>query len=154
MVSGLTGLDHVGVTVRNLDRSLAFYEQIMGILPECTLESTGPDMARGVGIPNAAARIAMLKVGSTRIELLEYTHPRGKDLDGHNNDVGSPHVCFQVTDIAMAYSELRAKGARFTSAPLRINGGPLDGCSWCYFVDPDGVTLEFFERPDSGVPAA
>jgi catechol 2,3-dioxygenase-like lactoylglutathione lyase family enzyme len=152
MVSGLNGLDHVGVTVRSLERSLGFYERILGITPECIFESAGPDMARGVGIPDAAARIAMLQVGNTRIELLEYTNPRGRDFDGHNNDVGSPHVCLQVTDIWVAYKELAEKGATFTSPPSRITGGPLDGCSWCYFEDPDGVTLELFERPGFVTP--
>lgn len=149
MVAGLNGLDHVGVTVRDLEASLAFYERVLGILPECIFESAGPDMARGVGVPDADARIAMLHVGNTRIELLEYRNPRGRDFDGHNNDVGSPHVCLQVADIAAAYLELVEKGALFTSPPARIVGGPLDGCSWCYFVDPDGVTLELFERPGS-----
>jgi catechol 2,3-dioxygenase-like lactoylglutathione lyase family enzyme len=146
MVAGLKGLDHVGVSVRSLELSLQFYERVLGITPECIFEASGPDLANGVGVPGAHLRAAMLRVGSTRIELLEYRNPRGKPFRIHNNDVGSPHICLQVADITVAWEELSAKGAKFSSRPLQIYEGPLAGCSWCYFVDPDGVTLELFER--------
>jgi catechol 2,3-dioxygenase-like lactoylglutathione lyase family enzyme len=149
MSIGLNGLDHVGVSVRSLDRSLEFYERVLGITPECLFDAGGPSLANGVAVPRAEARIAMLNVGNTRIELLEYVEPRGRSFDGQNNDVGSPHICLEVKDIASAYEELLAKGATFNSPPSHIDDGPLAGCSWCYFVDPDGVSLEIFERPGS-----
>lgn len=51
----------------------------------------------------------------------------------------------QVPDLQMVHHDLVAKGVVFLAPPLLITAGPLEGCSFVYFKDPNGVTLELFQ---------
>ena len=68
--------------------------------------------------------------------------------DRQNNDVGAVHIAFEVDDIEDAYRKLRDRGVKFNSSLVWIEHGPLAGCAFCYFSDPDNVQLELFQlRP-------
>jgi catechol 2,3-dioxygenase-like lactoylglutathione lyase family enzyme len=140
-------LHHVGIPVSNLERSLAFYKDVFGVDPEFVADGSGDELSSALGVSDAVLSFAFLGVGPTILELLEYENPRGKAYDRGNCDVGATHVAFQVSDIRAAYEELVVRGISFNSPPLQIDGGPLAGCSFVYFTDPDGVQLELFEEP-------
>lgn len=142
-----TQLHHVGIPVSNLERSLAFYKHVFGVDPEFIADGSGDELSTALGVPDAVLSFAFLRIGLTILELLEYENPRGKAHDRRNCDVGATHVAFQVPDIRTAYQELAARGISFNSPPFRIDSGPLAGCSFAYFADPDGVQLELFEEP-------
>ena len=143
------GLYHVGLTVSDLDRSLDWYKRVLGLEAEFVAEGAGAELSKAVGVEGAAIRFAMIPLGNAYVELLEYTSPKGKPFDRMNSDVGSAHVCFEVPDILNAYTHLMQKGAAFFSEPFPIIGGPLDGCSFAYFQDPDGLCLEILQRPST-----
>jgi catechol 2,3-dioxygenase-like lactoylglutathione lyase family enzyme len=147
-MSSFGDLHHVGITVRDLDASLSWYEKIFGVQPEFIADGSGPDLSRAVGVPDAKLRFAMLRFGSSVVELLCYDNERQESFDRSNADVGSAHVCIHVPDLQSAYEDLRGKGIEFLAPPLLIEDGPLEGCSFVYFTDPDGVTLELFQTPD------
>jgi catechol 2,3-dioxygenase-like lactoylglutathione lyase family enzyme len=63
---------------------------------------------------------------------------------------GSPHLCFVTDDIQAACEELRGKGVRFKSAPVRIRSGPNAGGYDAYFLDPDDINLELSQPASSG----
>ncbi|MFG1818994.1 VOC family protein [Kribbella sp. NPDC049174] len=138
-------MHHVGITVRDMEESLAWYEQMFGLTPEFIAEGSGPELSRGVGVPGAKLRFAFLRFGSCVVELLHYDNEREETFDRSNADVGSAHVCIDVPDIHRSYEDLRAKGAEFLAPPLHIEDGPLEGCWFVYFKDPNGVTLELFQ---------
>jgi catechol 2,3-dioxygenase-like lactoylglutathione lyase family enzyme len=140
------GLYHVGLTVSDLDRSLDWYRRILGLEAEFVADGSGPELSRAVGVHDATIRFAMIPLGNAYLELLEYTSPKGKAFDRTNADIGASHVCFEVPDMHSAYSALKKKGAAFLSDPFPIIGGPLDGCSFAYFRDPDGLCLEILQR--------
>jgi catechol 2,3-dioxygenase-like lactoylglutathione lyase family enzyme len=142
---GATQVQHVGVSVANLERSLAFYKEILDIEPEFVTDGSGPDVSRAVGVPEALLSFAFLRLGPTILELLEYKNPRGKPYDRRNCDIGAVHIALEVPNIDAAYERLLAHGVEFNSPPLRINEGPLTGSAFAYFPDPDGVQLEIFE---------
>ena len=133
---------HVGITVRNLEESLQWYERIFDVKPEFIAEGTGPDLARAVGVPDVNLRFAFLRFGSCVLELLHYDNDRQETFDRSNADVGSAHVCIEVPDLQKAYADLQAKGIEFLAPPLHIDDGPLAGGAFVYFKDPNGVTLE------------
>jgi catechol 2,3-dioxygenase-like lactoylglutathione lyase family enzyme len=135
-------LHHVGITVRDMDESLQWYERIFGVTPEFIAHGSGDDTARAVGVPNCNLRFAFLRFGSCVVELLHYDNEREDTFDRSNADVGSAHVCIEVPDLQKAYDDLRAKGVEFFAPPLHIDDGPLAGGSFVYFKDPNGVTLE------------
>jgi catechol 2,3-dioxygenase-like lactoylglutathione lyase family enzyme len=143
----LSGVHHIGVPVKNLQRTLDFYRDTFGLEPEMRFEESGPEVSDVVAVPDAHLDVAFLKVGNDYIEFLEYLNPKGRDYDRKNCDVGATHICFQVADIARVYKELSAKGIEFTAPPAFTPVGPLTGWTFAYFYDPDGVTVELAEGP-------
>lgn len=139
-------MHHVGITVRDLEASLLWYEQTFGVRREFVAHGSGPELSTAVGVPDADLSFAFLRFGSCVIELLCYDNPRTEDNERSNADVGSTHVCIDVPDLQVAYESLLSKGIEFLAPPLHIEDGPLEGCSFVYFRDPDGVTLELFEK--------
>lgn len=148
-MSSFGDMHHVGITVRDLEASLAWYEQTFGLKPEFIAHGFGPELSRAVGVPDANLRFAFLRFGSCVVELLCYDNEREDNLGRSNADVGSAHVCIDVPDLQAAYEDLLAKGVEFLAPPLRIADGPLQGCSFVYFKDPNGVTLELFQSAGS-----
>jgi catechol 2,3-dioxygenase-like lactoylglutathione lyase family enzyme len=141
------GIHHLGLTVRDIERSVRWYSSMFGLGAGETTRASGPDLARGVQVPGAQLAFVMLDVGNTTIEFLQYSEPEGADFALGNNDVGATHVCFEVSDIDAAYADLRQKGAVFNGPPVTIESGPSQGARWAYLRDPDGIQLEIWQYP-------
>lgn len=145
-MSAFGDLHHVGITVGDLEASLQWYERTFGITREFVAQGSGPELSTAVGVPDADLSFAFLRFGSSVVELLCYNNERDDTFNRSNADVGSTHVCIDVPDLQASYDDLRAKGIEFLAPPLLITEGPLQGCSWVYFKDPNGVTLELMQR--------
>lgn len=148
----ITGIHHVGIPVSNLQRSIAFYRDVLGGELVFTADAAGPEVATMMDVPEAEVRLAMLRFGTTMIELLEYTHPRGTPYDRRNADVGASHAAFAVGDIAATMRQLEAQGVRFNAAPISVQQGPMAGYAFVYFADPDGIPLELVSAPAAAQP--
>jgi catechol 2,3-dioxygenase-like lactoylglutathione lyase family enzyme len=146
MPGAIGRVHHVGLTVKDLDKSLEWYRQMFGVEPVFVTYAEGEQLSAAVGVPDAKLSFAFLRFGETDVELLSYNNDRDETFGRRNCDVGSPHLCILVDDINTSYRDLKAKGVEFFAEPLHIEGGPLDGCSFVYFRDPDGITLELFEE--------
>jgi catechol 2,3-dioxygenase-like lactoylglutathione lyase family enzyme len=131
--------NHTSFTVSNLDRSLEFYQNVIGMDFERRFEVQGPGVSTIVGFPDAHLKIAFVSLGPFRLELIEYASPPGALVDMATNNVGSAHIAFSTADVDRAYEELKAKGVRFKGAPTRTRP---DRPRVAYFLDPDGYTLE------------
>ena len=151
-MTALGDMHHVGITVRDLEESLQWYERIFDVKREFVAHGSGPELAQAVGVPDVDLSFAFLRFGSCVVELLCYDNERQESFDRSNADVGSAHVCIDVPDLRKTYDDLRAKGVDFLAPPLDIHDGPLQGCSFVYFKDPNGVTLELFQSRASGHP--
>jgi catechol 2,3-dioxygenase-like lactoylglutathione lyase family enzyme len=141
-------LHHIGIPVSDLERSIAWYVEVLGLVLNKRAPSSGEALSLAVQVPEARMNVAFLSVGDhVLIELLEYTQPRGKPFALGNNDVGAVHVCFEVDDIRAAHSELTAAGITFNHPPIELgpDAGDLEGYWFVYFRDPDGVQLELFQ---------
>jgi catechol 2,3-dioxygenase-like lactoylglutathione lyase family enzyme len=127
-------IDHVGITVAQLDRSLAFYRDLLGM--SVIGLSDDEDVGAIVGIPGASARIADLDAGNGQIlELLEYVSHADGHLDGPDT-VGSCHLSLQIGELGSALSRLASAGFRPIGEPADLSIGG----AW------DGVILELIER--------
>jgi len=146
----ITGMHHLGLTVSNLERSLEYYKRMFDLEPAFVATGDGEELSRAVGVPQAKLTFAFLQLGNGTVELIEYDNERQTNYGLRNSDVGAPHLCFDVPDIDAAYQELLAKGGDFYSEPLRITDGPLAGCAFAYLRDPDGLTLEIFQKAADG----
>ena len=144
----MKGLHHVGITVADLDASIRFYHDVLGLefANEPSPWFDGEELSRGVGVPGAALRQVSLLVGDTTLELLEYRSPPS-ETDGplRSNDRGASHVAFAVADIEATKAELEAKGIEFYGPVNVVDEGVLAGWRWVYFEDPDGYPLELVE---------
>jgi catechol 2,3-dioxygenase-like lactoylglutathione lyase family enzyme len=146
----LRGLHHAGITVSDLDRSLAFYRDLLGLDVLVIAERTDQTIGQIVGYPGARIRLAMCAIpgGTTRIELLQYLEPTGQPNDGETFRPASGHVCFLVDDIEMHYEHLAAAGYQPRSdGPVTVAEGPNTGVRALYVRDPDGYTVELFQLP-------
>jgi catechol 2,3-dioxygenase-like lactoylglutathione lyase family enzyme len=144
-MSSLGGMHHVGLTVRDIEVSLAFYRDVLGGTVTSSGTGSGPGISAAVRVPDARMRYAFLDFGPTQLELLSYDNERRTEYDLQIKDVGAPHVCFHVDDIAATYAELERAGVRFWSEPFVIETGEHQGCAFVYFSDPDGLPLELYQ---------
>src|SRR5213076_1563284 len=93
--------DHTGITVSNLDRSLAFWRDVLCFELSHTAHQTG-ELAREItGVAGAEIKLAVVKApGGHKIELLEYLAPADrKKVDVRPCDVGSVHIAFTVDNL-------------------------------------------------------
>lgn len=146
------GWHHTCVNVSDLERSLAFYTEILGL--KVTLRADA-DIAKVVGIPGAKLAAAFLEVPGTPtlFEMFQYVSCDPKPLpeDRRSCDIGIHHICFEVDDIQEAYENLKTRGVQFHTEPITVSDDEPNfaGGRICYFSNPDGNTLELLQRPDS-----
>ncbi len=147
----IIGADHTGITVSNLERSLAFWRDVLGFELSHTAHQTG-ELAREItGVAGAELKLAVLKApGGHKIELLEYLAP--PDRTRHTNlrpcDVGSVHVALTVNDLNAVLQRIVASGWKTAGKPQTLQSGPNAGKRVVYVHDPDGTTIEFMQTPD------
>src|SRR4051794_33949753 len=137
----MKGLHHVGITVKDLDASIRFYHDVLGLQfsnePSPWFE--GDELGPAVGVPGAALRQVSLLLGDTTVELLEYKNPPSETTGPvSSNSFGASHLAFLVEDIEVKKAELEAKGIRFFSGVNVVDEAVLAGWRWVYFSDPDG----------------
>ena len=92
-------LFHIGLTVKNLQRSLSFYRDVVGMTLGEELEARSKEFDTLTNNPGAALKVVHLTAGAFMLQLLEYTAAGGPTLDLHHNKVGSPHMSFYVQDV-------------------------------------------------------
>lgn len=127
---------HTGITVRDMEESVAFYRDFLGLEKsgECLLEVTDEGEMKGVRI-----RISFLAGGE--LELLQYEHPVVSQTNEHPPWVpGNQHVSFKVDDIHELYRKNKDR-VRFMSAPIHYRTEGID-TTWVYARDPNGAIIE------------
>ncbi len=142
--------DHTGITVSNLERSLAFWRDILGFELSHTAHQTG-EMAKEItGVAGAELKLAVLRApGGHKIELLEYLAPPDrKRLALKPCDVGSVHVALLVDDLDAALESIAASGWKAAGKPQTLKTGPNAGKRVVYVRDPDGTTIELMQSAE------
>ena len=143
--------DHTGITVSNLERSLAFWRDVLGLELSHTAHQTGELAKEITGVAGAELKLAVLKApGGHKIELVEYLAPpdRTKHADLRPCDVGSVHVALTVNDLDAILQRIVASGWKTAGKPQTLQSGPNAGKRVVYVRDPDGTTIELMQLPD------
>ena len=154
-IPGARNVDHVGLTVPDLDQALKFFVDVLGAdvlwTDGPTSDPTGDSMTRKLGVdPHASMRLAMLRCGpNLNVELLEYHAPGQNTRMPANSDVDSPHLAFYVDDVDRAGAYLQAHGCRLLGGPNTTPANnPRSGQMMRYATTPWGFTVELVHRPD------
>ena len=140
--------DHTGITVSNLERSLAFWRDVLGFEFSHRTHQTGELAGEITGVPNAEISLAVLKApDGHKIELLEYNAPtdRKQHDDLRPCDVGHVHVALAVDDLNVVINAIAASGWNAAGKPQTLQSGPNAGKHVIYVRDPDGTTIEFMQ---------
>lgn len=152
-VPGLTGVEHIGLTVPDIEAATRFF---VGVLGAETLYDIGPFasnddwMASHLAVhPRATIRkMRILKVANGPVlELIEFTSPDQRTTMPRNSDHGGWHIAFYVEDMDAALGILKAHGLEIQSGPVEMTEGPSAGLSWLYFKAPWGQQLELVSYP-------
>jgi len=144
----LTGIYHTGFTVSSLERSIAFYRDLLGMHLMHRQEGTAPYLAAVTGFPAVRLQVALLKRTPDdphTLELLQYVSHPAEPTDRATNRPGNGHLCFKVDDIQAWYQRLSAHGVQFISEPVPITAGINTGAYAVYLRDPDGFTIELVQ---------
>ncbi len=142
----IKGIHHSGSGVRDMEVSLKFYRDRLGLEMGEDIEIEGPMVGEIVGLPaNTKVRIVHLGCGDGQeLELFQYMAPSTSKFprDFRQCDGGVIHVALIVDDLMELYERLKGEGVTFNSKPYNLGGGLI-----VYMRDPDGVTLELMQ-PD------
>jgi catechol 2,3-dioxygenase-like lactoylglutathione lyase family enzyme len=142
--------DHTGITVSNLERSLAFWRDVLGFELSHTAHQTGEMASEITGVEGAEIKLAVVRApGGHKIELLEYLAPleRKWNVDLRPCDVGFVHVALIVDDLDAVLSTINVSGWKAAGKPQTLQSGPNAGKRVVYVRDPDGTTIEFMQQP-------
>ena len=140
--------DHTGITVSNLERSLAFWRDGLGFELSHRAHQKGELAEQITGVPGAEILIAVLKAPGHKIELLEYRAPADrKQVHSRPCDVGSVHIALTVDNLDSVLETIATSGWKTGGKPQTLTIGPNAGKRVIYVRDPDGTTIEFMQPP-------
>ena len=155
---GAAGVDSIGMTVSNLDRSVDFYTKVLTFQKVSEFEADGDAYEHLNGVFGLHFRRARLQLGGEFIDLTEYLAPQGRPapVDSRSNDLWFQHVAIIVSNMDRAYAILREHKVQHVSpSPQRLpDWNPAaGGIQAFYFRDPDGHPLEILSFPrEKGAP--
>lgn len=135
--------DHYGIVVSDMEDSLSFYRDTLGMDLLDRFEQESAAFSRAVDVDGARVELAFLDADGFVVELIDYHTPEGTDANAgvESNDVGAAHFCIAIADADEAYEELRDEVA-FVSPPQELD----NGVKLAFMRDPDGNVVELLEE--------
>jgi len=149
---------HVGFQVADLDRSIAYYRDVIGLRLLERLTRDDAYLRVVVGYPEVTLDIAVLlePASGALLELLQYHGTAGTPIDPATANPGTAHVCFQVDSVDAIHARALAAGFRSVNPPVTPTAGRWIGGRSVYLLDPDGIRVELVQRgpadASSGAP--
>jgi catechol 2,3-dioxygenase-like lactoylglutathione lyase family enzyme len=138
----VTSFRHVCIIVKDLDRAIVFYRDVLGLKLEKVREIAGPRAEEILGKKGAHLLYAKMRTADQSkdaepvLELHCWKYPRKKA------GMGGGHLAFTFGNIERAYRAMKRRGVRFVSAPSL---SPSGRTKLCFGYDPDGNLIEFFQ---------
>jgi catechol 2,3-dioxygenase-like lactoylglutathione lyase family enzyme len=149
----ISGVHHFSFSVTNIQRTIDFYTRVLGV----KLQSQGRNKYETLGTalfgtrwgitqPHADLELAVMNIGGTRVEFIEYKDPKPQTYHKNPSIAGSAHLALQVDNIIETKRKLEEAGVEFHS-PINtyLESGKIEW-KWCYFRDPDGIVLELVQQ--------
>jgi catechol 2,3-dioxygenase-like lactoylglutathione lyase family enzyme len=156
---GFERVDHIAMTVPDLNEAVRFYGEVFGLSELYRLgpleAAKMPRMSNGrdwtqahINVPGAVLTIAMMGIEGTSLmlELFQYDSPVDRPVaPPRNHYLGGHHIAFKVSNIDVAAEYLSANGCKLMEGPVILEDGPSAGLKFRYVLDPWGNQLELVE---------
>ena len=169
------GIHHVSFTVTDLERTIAFYRDVVGMRlvgrkhrlatdlgtalfgePETEQTGAAPEPVGAAPEPASARTgqpaeilIADMELSGTRVEFIQYVDPPARPYPGDPSMAGSAHIAILAQDIESEFRRLQAAGIRFHTPVRTVRDPGRPEWLWCYFRDPDGICVELVESVEA-----
>ena len=138
---------HTGFVVKDLEKSVDFYTNVLGLQLALRMERQGEFINQVLDFPDAHIKGAMVDKGEGhQLELIQYLNPASGPGGISRNDLGASHLAFFVDALDKFYLETKERGLRCNNPPASLSddhGHMLRKAM--YAQDPDGNWLEFVE---------
>lgn len=135
-------VNHIGLTVSDVERSVAFYRDLAGMEVWSRRQMQGEWFDTLTHNHGAVIDVAMLRLGSFTLQLVQYLEAGGDVLPVAHHNVGNPHLCIYVDDVDAFHAHATAQGGLEPTAIVDILG---TGIRSFYVRDPDGIPVEFLQ---------
>jgi catechol 2,3-dioxygenase-like lactoylglutathione lyase family enzyme len=136
-----TQIHHFGLTVGELDRSVAFYTRYFGLREVARNELRGRMISAQTDLEGSIIDAALLAGRNVLLELLCYRSPERRSRPQRPCDPGSAHVCMVVEDLDVTYAAMRDGGVALHARPAQLGAGT----KMVYVRDPDGIMVEVIQ---------
>ncbi len=151
---GLTRVDHIGVTVPDIEQARRFFVDTLGCEFLFSLakkaDPVGNWMTERLNVhPRAVIEeLFFFRCGGQAVfEVFEYSSPDQRLEIPKNSDVGGHHVALYVEDLDVAVEYLRRQpGVTVLGEPV-VSAGANEGQRWIYFLSPWGMQFELVSYP-------
>ena len=146
-VGSIEGVSHFGIQVADLERSIAFYRDLLGLELIARWVRDQPYIQELVGYPGVELNVAVFRFPNSEsfLEVLEYRNVEKTPIDTANANPGTAHLCVYVPDLDSLHARLDASGVQFVSGIKSPTVGPNSGAKVVYMIDPDGIRIELLE---------
>lgn len=145
-------VESIGITVKEMDRSLKFYTEVLGFKKVSDKEYKGTEVEKLEGLFGINTRVVKLQLGDEFIELTDYLTTGGRSIpeDAKSNDLFFQHIAIVVSDMDKAFEQVKKYNVEFVStAPQTLPKSipAAEGIKAFYFHDPDDHNLELIFFP-------
>ena len=150
---GLRGVEHIGITVPDLDEAEHFFVNVIGCeriysLGPFTSDSDWMETHLGVNPRTVMRELRFYRCHTgANFEVFQYDAADGQLPQPRNSDIGGHHVAFYVDDFDAALEHLKANDIEIMDEPTHSSSHSL-GQTWVYFKAPWGMYFELVSYPD------
>lgn len=125
---GVRRIEHVCIMVKNLEKSIQFYQDVVGL-----------DLIKKMGHPNPELKLAFLGFEESQETIMEL-------IEGYNDNLPAEgkvhHICFKVDSLEEEIERLKSLDITFLTEEIETLP---DGSRYIFFAGADGEWIEFFE---------
>jgi catechol 2,3-dioxygenase-like lactoylglutathione lyase family enzyme len=140
--------NHTAFTVSDLDEVIPFFRDLLGFELTSRAPRDGRLIGRMTAIEGVEIEIAYVNGPGHRIELIQYKAPHERDVVVPRLcDSGAAHVALDVQGIEALVAASAPFGFTAVGEVIEVDNGPNRGCKAAYLRGPDGITVEYLERP-------
>lgn len=138
---------HMGIQVADLERSVAFYRDVLGFKVVFQWNPQAEYIRTITGYPEADIHAAILELpdNDLKLEILEYRNVEKAPVDTRTANPGTAHMAFFTDDCDALFAELVERGTKYVNPPVTPTIGPNKGGRAVYMIDPDGIRVEFIQ---------